>query len=164
ELLQPLQIVGLVFLGEFDDQNRVGFAADRSPNDALEHHDLAAEGDHGAIDQLHSDWAQPHQMLGGIHRLVETAEVADAEHLVAGHATDGSAGGGGDVDRKPQPVRLQLPIEVVEHDAWLDHASAVLRVKRNQAVEVFGNVDDDTVIDGLAALRRAAAARRDLSP
>ena len=28
---------------------------------------------------------QLHQMLGGIHRLVETAEMADAEHLVADH-------------------------------------------------------------------------------
>ena len=59
---------------------------------------------------------------------------------------------------------LELPVEVVEHDARLDHARAVLDVERDDAVEVFGEVDDDAVIDGLAALRGAAAARRDDPP
>ena len=56
---------------------------------------------------------------------------------------------------------FELPVEVVEHDARLDHAGAVLDVERDDAVQVFGEIDDDAVIDGLAALRGAAAARRD---
>ena len=54
---------------------------------------------------------------------------------------------------------FELPVEVVEHDARLDHAGAVLDVERDDAVQMFGKVDDDAVIDGLAALRGAAAAR-----
>jgi hypothetical protein len=58
-------------------------------------------------------------------------------------------------------MRFELAVEVVEHDAGLDHAAAVLNVEREQAVEVFGKIDDDAVVDGLAALRGAAAARGD---
>ena len=56
---------------------------------------------------------------------------------------------------------FELAVEVVEHDAGLDHAGAVFDVEREDAVQVLGEVDDDAVIDGLAALRGAAAARGD---
>src|SRR5665647_3485192 len=39
-----------------------------------------------------------------------------------------------------------------------------LDVERDDAVQVFGEIDHDAVIDGLAALRGAAAARRDDPP
>ena len=42
--------------------------------------------------------------------------------------------------------------------------AAVLDVERNDAVQVFGEIDDDAVIDGLAALRGSAAARGDDPP
>ena len=58
----------------------------------------------------------------------------------------------------------ELAVEVVEHDSRLDHAAAILDVERDDAVQVLGEIDDDTVIDGLAALRGAAAARRDDPP
>ena len=83
ELLQALQIFGLIFLGEFHDQDRIGIAAHGRADNRLEHRDLAAERDHGAVDQFDRDRPQLHQMLGGIHRLVEAAEMADAQHLVA---------------------------------------------------------------------------------
>ena len=246
ELLQALQIFGLIFLGEFHDQDRVGIAAHRRADHRLEHRDVAAERDHGAVDQFDRDRPQLHQMLGGIHGLVEAAEMADAQHLVAdhrpelqldlcresqrplradqemrhivrriarhqrieivaadpalhfwkscrrspqprvrrgracretgrdrcpanspardraaprrnassvpsasaasidkrvvahgavaqrpsaagivaGHAADGGARGGGDIDRKPEAVLPELTVEIVEHDARLDHASA----------------------------------------
>ena len=92
------------------------------------------------------------------------AQRAAAAGIVAGHAADGGARGGGDVDRKPQPVLPELAVEVVEHDAGLDHAGAVLDVEREDPVQVLGEVDDDAVIDGLAALRGAAAARGDDPP
>ena len=56
---------------------------------------------------------------------------------------------------------LELAVEVVEHDAGLDHAGAVFDVEREEAVQVLGEIDDDALIDGLAALRGAAAARGD---
>ena len=88
------------------------------------------------------------------------AQRAAAAGIVAGHAADGGARGGGDIDRKPQAMRLELAVEIVEHDARLDHAGAVLDIQRDDAVQVFREIDDDAVIDGLAALRGAAAARR----
>ena len=101
-----------------------------------------------------------------IHRQRVVAHGAVAQRtaaagIVAGHAADGGARGGGDVDRKPQPVLFELAVEVVEHDAGLDHADAVFDVEREDAVQVLGKVDDDPVVDGLAALRGAAAARGD---
>ena len=56
---------------------------------------------------------------------------------------------------------FELAVEIVEHDAGLDHASAVFDVEREDAVQVLGKVDDDSLVDGLAALRGAAAARGD---
>ena len=85
KLLQLVQVLRLVFLGEFDDQKRIGVALDGGLDHRTEHRDVAAERNHGAIDQLHGDRPQLHQMLGCIHRLVEAAEVADAEHLVPDH-------------------------------------------------------------------------------
>ena len=89
------------------------------------------------------------------------AQRTSAAGIVAGHAADGGARGGRDVDRKPQPVLLELAVEVVEHDAGFDHANAVFDIEREDAVQVFGKVDDNPLIDGLAALRGAAAARGD---
>ena len=92
------------------------------------------------------------------------AERASAAGIVAGHTADGGARGGGDVDRKPQPVLPELPVEVVEHDAGFDHTSAVGNVERDNPVQVFGEIDDDAFIDRLSALRGAAAARGDDPP
>ena len=284
ERFQAPQIFRLILFREFDDQYCIRVAADGGGDDRLEHRDLAAERQHGAIDQLDGNRAKLYQMLGGVHRLVEAAEMADAEHLVAdhrpeleldlggegecalradqkmrhvvrriarhqrvqivaadaalhlresrgdlrcfaaterehvgkqiksavggiypreiarhlaemqhpavgqggihrecvvahgavaqraptariiaGHAADGGARGGGDIDRKPQAVLLELPVEVVEHDARLDDANAVGNVERDDTVEMFGDIDDNAVIDGLATLRGSAAARGDSS-
>ena len=92
------------------------------------------------------------------------AQRASAAGIVAGHAADGGPRRGGNVDRKPQAMLLELAVEVVEHDPRFDHAGAVLEVERDDAVQVLGEIDDDAVIDGLAALRGAAAARRDDPP
>ena len=58
---------------------------------------------------------------------------------------------------------LELAVEVIEHDARLDDAAVVFDVERDDAVQMLGKIDDDAVIDSLAALRRAAAARRDFA-
>ena len=83
KLFQLLQIVGLILFGEFDDQQCIGIAAHGRFDHRPEHRDVAAERDHGAVDQFHRDRPQLHQMLRRVHRLVKAAEMADAEHLVA---------------------------------------------------------------------------------
>ena len=55
---------------------------------------------------------------------------------------------------------LELPVEVIEHDAGLDAAGAARGVEIEQPIEKAGAVDDEARIDRLAALRRAATARR----
>src|SRR5439155_8248330 len=89
------------------------------------------------------------------------AQGTAAAGIVAGHAADGGARGGGDVDRKPEPVFFELAVEVVEHDAGLDHTGPVFDVEREDAVQMFGEINDDCFVDRLAALRGAAAARGD---
>ena len=96
------------------------------------------------------------------HRAV--AHRAPAARVVAGHATDGRPRGCRDVDGKPQPVRLELAIEIVEHDAGLDCHAPVLDVEIQDAREVLRAIDDERFADGLAGLRRAAAARQDGRP
>jgi len=81
--------------------------------------------------------------------------------IIADHAADRRARGGGDIDGKPQAVRLEPAVELVEHNAGLDHAALPRHVELDQMVEVFRAVDDKGSIDGLAGLRRAGAARQD---
>ncbi len=91
---------------------------------------------------------------------VAVAQRARAAGIVADHAADGGARGGRDVDRKPQAVRLEPAVELVEHDAGLDHAAPAGDVELEDVVEMFRAVDDQRRVDGLAALRGAAAARQ----
>ena len=280
ELLELCEVGGLIGLRKFDDQQRFRLTLHHGFDSRPEHRDVAAKRDHGAVDQLHRDGLQLHQMLRGVHCFIEAAEVADAENfrtdqrpqlqldaggkgerpfgadqqmrhvvdglrcqrievvaadpalhmrearrnltgltlterqhvakqvaarhlgvlpshvaryfaemqqgavgqrgvhrngivahgavtqraaaagIVAGHAADGGARGGGDVDRKPQAVFLQLPVEIVEHNAGLDHAGALLDIERDDSVQILRDIDHDAAVDSLAALRGAAAARR----
>ena len=90
------------------------------------------------------------------------AHGAAAAGIVAGHAADGGARGGRDVDRKPEPVGFELAVEIVEHDAGLDRAAPVLDVEIDDAGEIFGAVDDQPLAHRLPALRGAAAAGQQL--
>ncbi len=91
---------------------------------------------------------------------VAVAQRARAAGIVADHAADGGARGGRDVDREPQPVRTELPVELIEHDAGLDHAAPRRDVELQDMVEIFRAVDHQRLVDGLAGLRGAAAARQ----
>ena len=156
---QPTDIVGLVLFGKFDDQDGVGIAAHGGGDDRLEHLDLASQRQHGAVDQFHRDRAEFHQMLGGVHRLIETAEMADAEHLVADH--------------RPQ---FQLDLRGEGEGAFGAHQEMrqiVRRIARHQRVEIvaadaalhFGKFPGDFVglaraeIEHVAKQRKAAVAR-----
>ena len=57
--------------------------------------------------------------------------------------------GRSDVDREPQPVRLEPAVELVEHDAGLDHAALPRDVELEHTVEMFRAVDDQRGVDGL---------------
>ena len=281
EPAEPAHVLVLVVLGELDEQDRLGIAAHDRIDGGLEHRDLAREAQHGAVDQLDRDRPELDDVLRGIHRRHEAAEMAGADrapaeqrrkleldlggereralgadqdmreveivaaghqrveivaadpalhlretrfdrvglargdgeqvarernerrlprqvgevargrtemrmravrqhrvdrvHVLAGvavaqraraagivadHAADGGARGGGDVDRKPQPVRAQPAIELVEHDAGFDRAAPAGHVERQHMVEMARAVDDQRGIHGLAGLRGAAAARQ----
>ena len=68
-----------VVLGELDQQQRIGLAAHEGLHRRAEHGDVARELDHGAVDQLDRDRPELDDMLRGLHRLVEAAEMADAD-------------------------------------------------------------------------------------
>ena len=278
---QAAHVLALVVLGELHEQDRGGIAAHDRVDRGLEHRDLAGEPQHGAIDELDRDRPERDDVLRGLHRLGEAAEMAGADRapakqgrkleldpggereralgadenvreievvaaghqrveivaadpalhlgeialdrvglarrereeiarqrnerrlprqvgeiardrtetggravrqhgidrkhvlarvavaqrtraagIVAHHAADGGARGGGDVDRKPQPVRAQPAIELVEHDAGLDRAALAGDVERQHMIEIFRAVDDQRGIHGLAGLRGAGAARQ----
>ncbi len=113
-------------------------------------------GADGAEMRLHSvgeDRVDREDIVAG-HAIAQRARPAG---IVAGHAADGGARGRRDVDRKPQPVTLELAIEVVEHDAGLDDAAPPGDVEIENVVEVFRAVEHQRVVDRLAALRRSAA-------
>ena len=87
------------------------------------------------------------------------AQRAGAAGIVARHAAERGARGGGNIHREPQPVRFKLAVEIVEHDAGLDDAAPARHVEINDAVEILGAIDHQRMIDRLAALRGATAAR-----
>ena len=84
-----------------------------------------------------------------------------AAGVVGGHAADGAAAVGGGVDREEQAMRFEGGVEVAEDDAGFDDGAAAHRVDVDDTAEVLGAVDDEGVVDGLAALAGAAAAGED---
>src|SRR6202045_3046826 len=90
---------------------------------------------------------------------IAVAERSRPAGIVGDHAADGGARGGRDVDGEPQSVRLEPAVELVEHDARLDDATAPRNVELNDVIEVFRAVDDERAIDGLPGLRGTGAAR-----
>src|SRR4029453_10518268 len=87
-----------------------------------------------------------------------------AAGVVAGHASNRGARGGRDIDRKPQSVRLELSIQLIEDDAWLDRAAATLDIEIENSRQVFRTVDDERSPHGLSGLRRAASTCQNRRP
>src|SRR5262245_29830027 len=83
---------------------------------------------------------------------VAVTERAAAAGVVRGHAADGGARGGRDVDRKPQTMGFELAVEIVEHDAGLDADPAAGDVEIENFIEMPGAVDDDRMIHRLPGL------------
>ena len=75
---------------------------------------------------------------------------------------------GRDVDREPEAVRLQLRVEVVEHDAGLDRDGAALGVDSATRAQMLAGVDHQRRADrsgrtGWCRRRAAAPARFQLA-
>ncbi len=96
------------------------------------------------------------------HRAV--AERSAAAGIIGGHPADRRARGGRDVDREPEAMALQRPVQLVEHEPRLDPAATVLDVEIQNAVQVPGIVEHQSGVHRLAALRRPAAAGGDGDP
>src|ERR1700730_16485969 len=74
---------------------------------------------------------------------IAVTQRARSAGIVADHAADGCARGGRDIDRKPQSVRLEPAIELVEHNAWLDGAAFARNIELHNVIEIFRAVDDE---------------------
>ena len=92
---------------------------------------------------------------------VPVTDRARAAGIVAGHAAQRALRRGRDVDRIPEPVRLQPGIELVEHDARLDRHLRLVLVEAHDLAQVLRAVDHQRVADRLPTLRRARAPRQD---
>src|SRR3984893_5605927 len=91
---------------------------------------------------------------------IAVTQRARSAGIVADHAADGCARGGRDIDRKPQSVRLEPAIELVEDNARLDGAAFARNIERDDLIEIFRAVDDEGRIDGLPGLRSTGASRQ----
>ena len=95
--------------------------------------------------------------------IVHHLAVADGSRpttVVGRHAANGRPAAGGDINGKEQPVRLEQSIELVEHNSGLHYRPPCFRIHRNEAVEVFADINDDALPNRLPALRGAAAPHR----
>jgi len=85
---------------------------------------------------------------------------ARAAGIIAGHAADRRAVGRRDVDREAVAGRLQLLVQMVEHDARLDRHRLGVEIGLQHLVHVAADINDQRAADRLAALRGAGAARQ----
>ena len=136
EVLEPPDVLELVVLAELDQQDRLRLAMDEGLQRRAEHRDLARKLQHRAVDQLDGDRLQFHQMLRGVHRLVERAEVARADRAAAEHRPQLQLDAGGEAERpfrSDQDVREIMArgirregVEIVAADAALHFREARL--------------------------------------
>ena len=81
-----------------------------------------------------------------------------AAGVVADHAAERAVHVRGGLGTEPQAGRRELAVQLVQHDAGLHHAGAVLRVHGLQFVAVLGPVEHDGGVGALAREARAPAA------
>ena len=65
-----------------------------------------------------------------------------------------------DIDRKPDAVRLQISVELIQHDAGFDGRRQRFAIEVQHAIQVLAVVDDQRRTHRLPALRTARAARQ----
>ena len=77
-----LTLLGLILFGELDKQHGCRLTVDELLDHRTEDINVPGKLNHRIVDQLDRRWVELHDVLGGIHGLVESREMADAHHLV----------------------------------------------------------------------------------
>jgi hypothetical protein len=100
--------------------------------------------------------------VDGLHVVhhVAVANRARAATVVAGHAAEGGAIPGGDVDRIEKPMWPEVAVELVEHHSGLDANRARLGIEGFHLVQVLAGIDHQRLAHRLTYLRSAAAPRQ----
>ena len=80
--------------------------------------------------------------------------------VIGGHAANGCPTRGGNIYRKPQPMRLQLTVQFVKNNPGLNNAAPVFDIEFQNQIEVFCVIENQRVIDRLATLRCTATTRQ----
>jgi hypothetical protein len=130
ELHEAAKVLILVVLGKFHEQDGFGIAAHDRIDRGPEHRDLARQTQHRAIDQLDRDRSELDDVLRGVHRLNETAEVAGADRAPAEQRRKFQLDAGGEsqrafgADENMRQVEIvaagQQRVEIVAADPSLD--------------------------------------------
>ena len=84
-----------------------------------------------------------------------------ATGVVAGHTAKCALRSRGDIHWEPDPLGLELRIQVIEHQTGLHLSPHGLNVDGQQLAQVFAGVDDQGFPNRLSALRRATTTRQD---
>ena len=116
QLVEPPEaahVLVLVVLGELDEQDRLGIAAHDRVDGGLEHRDLAREAQHGAVDQLDRDRPELDDVLRGIHRRQEAAEMAGADGAPAEQRRKLELDPGGECERALGADQDMREVEIV---------------------------------------------------
>jgi len=119
----------------------------------------AQRGDRPEVDTVAV--GQPGARADHVVHHVAVGNRARAAGIVAGHAAERGLCAGGDVHRKPQAVRLQLGIQVIEYQPGFDLRRALRHIDVEHLSKMLGGVDHQGRAGGLAALAGASAARQD---
>src|SRR5699024_4435826 len=110
-----------------------------------------AAGEPGAV-------VQQHVQAGDVVADLAGALGGGTAGVVADHAAERAVHVGGRLRAESQPVRFQCVVELVQHDAGLDDASAALHVDRDDVVAVLGPVDHHGRVGALPGQAGAAPA------
>ncbi len=113
ELAQPAQVFLVIVLAEFDQQDGFGRPAHEFFQRRPEDRNLARQLDHGAVDQFDRDRQQMHDVLGGIHRFAEAAEMAGADRAAAEQRRQFQFDAGGEAERAFRADQHVRKIDVV---------------------------------------------------
>ncbi len=90
---------------------------------------------------------------------VAVLDRARAARIVAGHPADRALRGRRDIHRKPQPMRLEPGVQMIQHNARFDRHGARFGIERDDIVQPLTGVDHQRLANRLPALARAGAAR-----
>ena len=81
--------------------------------------------------------------------------------IIRDHAADGGARAGGDVRAETKPVRVEEPVQLIEHDPRSSANGACLEIQISDLAVVAREFDNQSVADGAARKSATGAARSD---